>query len=605
MPRLLMVAAAAVFLAAGSLPADAQVVEGARTTREYLELGTRHFQDMLPNFERETVRGTGYKPFMRYKAFMEPRLGSDDDLPVGARWNAYQRLQDLYEEQGRGGFPTWFQLGPTNVAGRCLAIDVHPSDYDIAYAGFAAGGIWKTVDGGATWTVLGDDLPSMAVGTIEIDVTNPDRIWIGTGEGWGNIDAVHGVGVLVSTDAGVTWGTTGYTATFLEARDVYEIEYNPTTGTLLVAADNGMWRSTDGGVNFTQQMTGGQWKDVELKAGTTQTYYACMHGAANPGFYTSTDDGLTWNRSTTGTPTSSIGNCRLAQSGAEPESVWWLVANSGTGTTLGLYKSTDGGASFSTLTSQNFFASFGQGWYDLTLAVAPTNGNIIFAGGVEFWRSTNGGASFSTTAGNVHVDHHASIWAPSDVNVFWVGTDGGGIPQHQRRRVLRLPQQRTGDLAVLRHGQLLGRSQPRVRRNPGQRHLAVLWNLHLRRRTRRRRIRMRAWASGRKLHSGRVLQRQPPTLSQWWVHLAQLQYGHHGQRSMADPDAHGLHEREHHLDGPHPTHLSVDQSRGILDAHVYRKPSAPEGVRSTSPSTTRIAWSPPREPKSMSPTTTA
>lgn len=425
MPRLLMATVLASLLGVIGGPADAQIVEGARSTREYLELGTQHFEQLLPDFEQETVRGTGYKPFMRYKWFMEQRLGTDDDLRPGARWEAFQRLQDLYAEQGRGGFPTWFQLGPTNVAGRCLAIEVHPTNANIAYAGFAAGGIWKTTDGGVNWTPLGDDLPSMAVGAIEIDASNPNRMWIGTGEGWGNIDAVHGVGVLVSLDAGLTWSPTAYTATLAEVRDVFEVLYNPITGTLLVAADNGIWRSTDGGDSFAAQMTGGLWKDLELKTNSTQTYYAVMHGVANPGFYVSTDDGLSWTRTTTGTPTSSIGNSRIAQSAADPDAVWWLIAHSGTGMTLGLYASTDGGASFSLLSTQNFFASFGQGWYDLTIAVDPEDVDNIFVGGVEFFRSTNGGTSFSSFASNVHVDHHASTWAPSDPNALWIGSDGG------------------------------------------------------------------------------------------------------------------------------------------------------------------------------------
>jgi photosystem II stability/assembly factor-like uncharacterized protein len=393
------------------------------TMRDFFREWDARYAQFIGRMPSEVnTSGTGFKPYMRFKDFFERRLGPDDDLVPGARWRAFQQLREM-EQRGRAG-ATWFSLGPVNVAGRCLAIEVHPQNSAIVYAGFASGGLWKSTDGGNTWMPLGDDLPTLAVSAIEIDPNNPDRIWIGTGEGWGNIDAVHGVGLLRSTDGGQTWETTGYNYEMNANRDVYELEYNPVTGTLLLAADNGLYRSTDGGDTFDAIFTLGQWKDVELQRGSSNVVFACAHAMAEAGFYRSTDDGLTWTRITAGTPTSDMGNMRFALTDADPNIIYWAIAKGG-GQMKGIWKSTDGGLSFSQVyvPGQNHYLT--QGWYNLTIDVSPTDPDIVFSGGVYFFKSTNGGSSFVQFANNIHVDHHATAWDPSNPNIFWVGSDGG------------------------------------------------------------------------------------------------------------------------------------------------------------------------------------
>ncbi len=415
----LAAAACLVLLAVGLLAGSSQAAAWS-STREYFEMMDPKFTQFT-GAPGEVTRGTGFKPYMRYRTFAEPRLDpATGSMTPGARWEVFQQMKAIEQQYGSRS-ETWFSLGPINVAGRCLAIEVHPTNPEIAWAGFASSGFWKTTNGGSTWTPLGDYLPTLSVGAIEVDPADPDRIWIGTGEGWGNVDAIHGVGVLVSHDGGVTFEPTGYTYAMSSGRDVYELEYNPATGTLMVAADNGLWRSTDGGATFTAIYDIGQWHDVELKPGSTSIMYASSRQWADFGFYRSTDDGATWTRITDGTPTELVQNNRFALSPSNPEVVYWAIDRGND--TMNIYKSTNGGTSFTNVFSGTHYGS--QGWYDLTIDVDPQNANRVFSGGVYYYRSTNGGASFTTHAGNVHVDFHAGAWSPSHPTHFWVGSDGG------------------------------------------------------------------------------------------------------------------------------------------------------------------------------------
>lgn len=391
------------------------------STREYFEIMDARYAD-LAGQPGEVTRGTGFKPYQRFKWFAEPRISdATGSMVPGQRWEAWEEMRAIEEQYGTRS-NTWFNLGPDNVAGRCLCIEVHPTNCAIAYAGFASSGLWKTEDGGATWEPIGDYLPTLAVSALEIDVTNPNRIWMGTGEGWGNTDAVHGVGLLVSHDAGVTWETTGYDYGMNEGRDVFELEYNPATGTLMLGADNGLWRSTDEGDTFTPIFEFGSWTDVELKRGSDNIMFACGHTSAEYGIHRSLDDGATWTKIENGTPTILVGNCRFALTDDDPEYIYWAISKPN-GEGYGIWKSTNGGDSFSQVFSGNHYNT--QGWYDLTITVDPQDKETVYSGGVYMYRSTNGASGFSQWGNNIHVDHHATAWAPSDPTHLWIGSDGG------------------------------------------------------------------------------------------------------------------------------------------------------------------------------------
>ncbi len=395
----------------------AQTEYRTESTRDYLEKMEAHFQETLPDFKPETVKGTGFKPFQRIKWFVEPRLGDQDDLIPGARWRAWESLQEMTGTQDRVDLPTWFNMGPTNVAGRVLAIEVHPTDSNIVYTGTASGGLWRSTDQGLSWSPLTDKLPTLAISAIEFDHDDPDHMWIGTGEGWGG-DMVHGIGVLQSFDGGFSWQTTGMSYDLSQGLDLFELEYNEVTGTLLCAGEHGLFRSTDHGATWTEVIEAGNWKDVLAKPGTTDTYFAYGHGFAEAGVYRSTDDGLTWTRLENGLPTAGYANGELATTPANTEYVYFSVM---IGSTKYIYRSTDGGDNWAQRSTQDGT----QGWYNLTLLAHPQDPETVFSAGVNNFRSTNGGQSWQTWNGGMHVDHHATAVDPSNPDNLWFGNDGG------------------------------------------------------------------------------------------------------------------------------------------------------------------------------------
>jgi hypothetical protein len=145
---------------------------------------------------------------------------------------------------------TWTQLGPGNVGGRTRALVINPANPSIMYAAGVAGGIWKTTDAGASWLPLSDLLPNIAVSCLAINPQDPNVVYAGTGEGYYNIDAFQGAGLLKTIDGGSTW-------TWLGARDEFRIRYvnrivvSPHDGNRIYAGtNNGIIRSTDAGASW-------------------------------------------------------------------------------------------------------------------------------------------------------------------------------------------------------------------------------------------------------------------------------------------------------------------------------------------------------------------
>src|SRR5207247_6986153 len=168
---------------------------------------------------------------------------------------------------GRGAVPradasTWSLIGPRPTdagstyvtAGRVNAVAIDPRDNNTVYIGAAEGGVWKTTDGGATWTPLADDQPSLATGAIALDATNPDTVYVGTGEENFAFDSYYGAGILKSTDGGQTW--TNLVGPFLRAV-IGAIAVHPANGQILLCTTStGVWRSADGAATWTRDLSG-------------------------------------------------------------------------------------------------------------------------------------------------------------------------------------------------------------------------------------------------------------------------------------------------------------------------------------------------------------
>ncbi len=189
---------------------------------------------------------------------------------------------------------SWTQLGPGNIGGRIRAIAVHPTDPNTVYFGAVAGGVWKSVNGGATWSVLNDFMGNLAVCALVIDPNNPNIIYAGTGEGFFNLDAIRGAGIFKSTDAGASWSQLPSTNN-VNFYYVNDLDFDAVNGVLYAATRKGLYSSNDGGVNFTAKVTAGgsdaNCMDIEIALTNPRTIFATFGLFTQAEIWRSTDAG--------------------------------------------------------------------------------------------------------------------------------------------------------------------------------------------------------------------------------------------------------------------------------------------------------------------------
>ncbi len=390
-------------------------------------------------------KGMGWKPYKRFNWFWGQRAYPTGEIPAGLRWQEFQAKIQSEKNRNTLDDPTWQEIGPLNMAGRLLDVAIVSSSPNTIYVGSASGGIWKTTNGGANWIALDDNLPTLAVGAVAIDPTNSNIVYIGTGEGSFNWDAVYGAGVLKSTDAGATWNTTGLSWSQSQYRAVNTLVIDPTNPNIIYAAMNrygsygGIYKSTNGGTTWGNYLTGYDIKDLVMHPDSSQVLYCVAGypwGSSSNGVYKSTNGGTSWTKLSNGLPSSSTqGRQALAISPSSPTTVYVGISKtlSGGAGLLGVYRTTDAGASWSLRASTpNFYG--GQGWYNNVLAVHPTDPNTIYASGIDLYKSSNGGSSWTQltywyySPGHsqyAHADHHALAFHPSNPNTVYAGTDGG------------------------------------------------------------------------------------------------------------------------------------------------------------------------------------
>jgi len=399
------------------------------------------------------VPGSKYKQWVY---FHQPRAYPSTTIPGGAYAAARQQYERAFGHAPGQAAPvinqnTWGSIGPApitntgwnptnsgqfNQTGRINSIAVDPTNNNVIYIGAATGGVWKTTDGGTTWTPLTDNQCSLAMGSVAIDPSNHNVVYAGTGEENFSGDSYYGCGVLKSTDGGATWTQLGASIfqTSTGGARIARVVINPSnTNTLLVASDFGLYRSTDAGANFSLVQTGVA-TDVVIDPTTPATAYAAIgniFGAAANGVYKSTDSGATWARAGNFPtfPASNVGRINLAIAASSSTTVYAGVQDTNTFGLLDVFKTTNGGTSWSGLGSTGLDCD-GQCWYDMYLAVDPTNPNTVYFGGLSVFKSTNGGTSFSNIGGStrcevLHCDHHGFAFQPGSATTFYDGNDGG------------------------------------------------------------------------------------------------------------------------------------------------------------------------------------
>ncbi|MFT7612941.1 MAG: photosystem II stability/assembly factor-like uncharacterized protein [Parvicellaceae bacterium] len=396
------------------------------------------FNDFWGN--RTIERGKGYKQYKRWEYFMEPRVHPHGNRPnPTATFVERLKFESEYpQKEAKAG--TWTPLGPsewTNPTGwnpgvgRINCVAEEPGNSSTIYVGSPAGGIWKSIDSGISWTPLADDFISMGVSSIVISAQNTNTIYIATGDSDGS--DTYSIGVLKSTDGGLTWNTTGLSYLTTESKSIYKLLIHPTNDQMLWAAtDNGFYKSIDGGNNWVQKSNYAI-RDIELNPDNPNTIFA----SARSVFY-SHDAGETF-ASASGLPsTSLVSRMVIAVTEHDSNYVYALAANDINNGLLGVYQSIDGGATynlkFDTLNllgySEDGDDTGGQSWYDLAIACSHTNKNRIIVGGINAWRSNDGGDFFTivshwvhpSSIGYTHADIHTLDYIGSRL---YCGSDGG------------------------------------------------------------------------------------------------------------------------------------------------------------------------------------
>lgn len=330
---------------------------------------------------------------------------------------------------------SWTWLGPGNVGGRIRSIVIHPTTPNTMWVGSVSGGIWKTTDGGASWQIQTDFLTNMAVASMVIDPTNPNILYAGTGEKVSSYNVFNrGNGIFKTTDGGTTWTQLANTADNTEFWYVSRLAISPADHNILLAATYyGIYRSLNGGVDWTQETDfGGCCDGMDVDFNPSDGTKA-VAGTLQGGAWYSTNSGDTWTMAT-GLPGS--GRAELAYARSLPSTVYASVNSNGGE----LYVSVDGGASYALAYTGTDLLS-GQGDYDNIVWVDPTNVNNVIVGGVDLYRTTTGGLGgftqisdwrhqpFYGAGDSMHADHHMIVEHPqfngaANKVVFFAG-DGG------------------------------------------------------------------------------------------------------------------------------------------------------------------------------------
>ena len=368
-----------------------------------------------------TAKGSGFKQYKRWEYYWKNRVNRDGTFPAA---NVRQIEMGKYKPGLKGVIQAeganWTSLGPNSSSGgyggigRINRVAFHPSDANTFYACTAGGGLWKTSNGGTSWTTLTSGLSRIGTSDLVIHPTTPDVMYLATGDCDG-FDTPS-LGVFKSTDGGSSWNATGLSFTDGQNVVIFKLVMHASNTSILIAATNaGIYRTTDAGATWTRVFSSAIIYDLEKKPGDANTLYAC----SGTQIYTSADAGVTWTSRTT---ISGGRRIALAVSPANTSFVGALVAKSSDSGFLGFYGSTDSGVTWaSRSTSPNLLGwnpsgndSGGQGWYDLCLSIDPANANNIYVGGVNTWKSTNGGTSWAIntmwyatgSTPEVHADKH-------------------------------------------------------------------------------------------------------------------------------------------------------------------------------------------------------
>jgi photosystem II stability/assembly factor-like uncharacterized protein len=340
----------------------------------------------------------------------------------------------------------WRMIGPYR-GGRTKAASGVPSQPNVFYIAPSNGGVWKTTDYGRVWTAIFDDQPTGSVGSLAVSLSDPNVIYVGSGEGLQRPDLSTGDGIYKSTDAGKTWSHLG----LRDGQQIPQIAIHPTDPNLLFVAvlghpygpneERGIFRSHDGGRTFEKVLykdknTGGI--DVVIDPKNPSVVYAVLWEARQgpwengvftgpgSGVFKSTDGGTTWRPINKGLPTfdaDNLGRIGITIAPSEPRRLFATVEAS---RNAGLYRSDDAGESWTAINTDPRVTNRASDFAEVK--VHPTNPDIVFTGSIVAWKSTDGGKTFTAFRGAPGGDDYHRIWInPTNPDVILLAADQGAI----------------------------------------------------------------------------------------------------------------------------------------------------------------------------------
>jgi photosystem II stability/assembly factor-like uncharacterized protein len=338
----------------------------------------------------------------------------------------------------------WRLIGPFR-GGRVNGVTGVPGQPNTFYFGSVGGGLWKTTNAGRTWTPVFDSQPIASIGAVTVAPSTPSTVYVGTGETDVRSQITFGNGMYKSTDAGKTWTHIGLDNT----RQIGRVVVDPRDPNIVFVAalghvygpnpDRGVFRSRDGGatwekVLFKNENLGAA--DISMDPTNSRVLYASLWNTRRPpwsiyppsygpgsGLYKSTDGGTTWSQLTNGLPTEGVGRIGLAVAPSTPSRVYAIIdAKEG-----GLYRSNDAGATWTKVSGDPRL--WGRGWYFCKITIDPKNADIVYVPNIALYRSKDGGRTWGAPIkGSPGGDDYMGLWInPADSNLMILASDQGAI----------------------------------------------------------------------------------------------------------------------------------------------------------------------------------
>jgi photosystem II stability/assembly factor-like uncharacterized protein len=332
-------------------------------------------------------------------------------------------------------------LGPAAAGGRVTSVVGVPGDPNIYYVGAASGGVWKSVNGGITWKAIFEHEKTASIGAVALAPSNPNFVWVGTGEANIRNDITDGAGVYFSSDAGASWRFMGLGDAGQISRVIVDPK-NPSTvfvGALghawAPSAERGVFRTTDGGATwkkllFVDDQTGVA--DLAMEPGNSMVLYAAMwhvrrypwtlvNGGESSGLYRSTDGGETWKKLTEGLPKGPLGRIAVTVAPSNPKHIYALIsAEKGL-----LWESNDMGDHWSPVSDNH--ALDVRPFYFSRMVVSPVDENKVYFLSFQMMESDDGGKTAHQADSGVHPDHHTLWIDPQNPDRMIQGNDGGAF----------------------------------------------------------------------------------------------------------------------------------------------------------------------------------